>query len=93
MVITYLSKLEHQLPHRAIGEFELLGNIFLRSSVNKDGPQGFIPSVIGLAWLGEELLISRIIHELASVKMLVVIPDTGERILPAGASTRGVEPG
>ena len=42
-------------------------------------------------WLREKLLISRIIHESASVKMLVGVPDTGSRIVPAQDNPQGVE--
>lgn len=90
-VIAGLSKIEHQLTHRSIGKPEFRGDIFLRSSLDKYRPQGFVPSVIGVRWLREILLISRTIHESASVEMLVGVPDTGSRIIPARENPRGVE--
>jgi len=38
--------------------------------------------MIGLCWLLEELAISRIVHDLASLAMLVGLRDPGDRIVP-----------
>jgi len=93
VIIAQLSKFKYQLPHRTIGEAEILGHIFLRPSVDKDRSQGFVPSVIGLTGSGKELSISRIIHESASLKMLVAILGLGGRIISAQALQRRVESG
>ena len=68
-VVARLPKFAHQLAHRVVGESKHLCHFLLRSLVYENRPQRFVAPLIRLCWLFEELAISRIVHDLAFLKM------------------------
>ena len=69
--IAMLPELVHHLTQRTVLEAKFISNVLLRSSVDEDRSQRFVPPMISLSWLCEVPLISRIVHDWASVKMSV----------------------
>ena len=85
-----LSEFVYQLAQRTVLKPELISHFLLRSSIDKDRSQRFVPSMIGLGWSYEVPLISRIVHERASLKMSVDYRNSRGPIVPG--SVKGREP-
>jgi hypothetical protein len=62
-MILLSSKLIHALPQGTILEPELLSDVLLGSAFHKNGAKRFKLAVVGIGWLGEELLVSGVIHD------------------------------
>jgi hypothetical protein len=66
-----LSELVDQLPQRASGKAELLGNVFWRASFDKHGAERFVAAVIRIGRSSEKVLARGVIHDRNSTKMSV----------------------
>ena len=64
-------ELIHQLAHRAVLETERLGRLLPWQTVDNDSPQRFVAPLRWVCWLREVVPKSRIVHDLASVKVSV----------------------
>jgi hypothetical protein len=67
-----LSKLVNQLPQRAVGQAELLGNVLPRSPFDKHGAEGFVAALIRIGWASEKVPASGVVHD----------PDSPENVSP-----------
>src|SRR3989304_161047 len=64
-------KFIHQLAQRVVLKAKLLGHFLLRSALDDDGSQGFVPPMIDVSRLREVPPHRRVVHDLASQKMSV----------------------
>jgi hypothetical protein len=67
-----MAKFIHQLAQRLVLKAKLLGHYFLRSALDEDGSQSFVPPMIDLSGLREVPPNRRVVHDVASMKMSVV---------------------
>ena len=66
--VTVSPKLTHKLTKRAVFKSELICDILLRSSINKDRSERFVLTVISLSRMRKKIETSRIFHDQASKK-------------------------
>jgi hypothetical protein len=66
-----LSELVDQLPQGAVGQAELLGNVFRRAPFDKHGAERFVAAVIRIGRPSEKVLARGVIHEPNSPEMSV----------------------
>ena len=66
--VTVSPKLTRKLTKRAVFKSELICDILLRSSINKDRSERFVLTVISLSRMRKEIDTSRIFHDQASKK-------------------------
>jgi hypothetical protein len=66
-----VSKLIHQLAQRVVLKAQFVRHLLLRSALDENGSQGFVPPMIDVSGLREVLPRRRVVHDLASRKMSV----------------------